>query len=70
MKRTAWTQSLAGLPFNTIALAISANAHAVDQRIIEVRFLGAVLVILFSFTGLVGLRIGIAQVYSLIRNNP
>ena len=47
MKRTACTQSLAGLPFNTIALAISANAHAVDQRTIEARFLGAVLVILF-----------------------
>jgi len=32
MKRTAWTHSFAGLPFNTIALAMIANAHAVDHR--------------------------------------
>jgi hypothetical protein len=50
MKRVAWTHSLAGLPLSKMALAISANAHAVDQRMIVIRVLGAVLVItLFLF---------------------
>ena len=48
MKRAAWTLSFAGLPLSTIALAISANPHAVDQRIIGLMFLGAELVITFS----------------------
>ena len=52
MKSTAWTHSLAGFPLSTIALAISADAHAADQRKIVVRFLGAVLVIWFLLTGL------------------
>ena len=50
MKRAAWTHSSAGLPFKKIALAISANAHAVDQRTIVVRFLGGVLLFPFFFS--------------------
>jgi hypothetical protein len=36
MKSTAWTHSFAGLPLSTIALAINAEAHAIDQRAILV----------------------------------
>jgi len=66
MKRAAWTHSLAGLPLSTIALAISANAHAVDQRIVVISLLGAVLVItffLFLFSS--GCEMEIGRKYTL-----
>jgi hypothetical protein len=36
MKSTAWTHSFAGLPLSNIALAISAEAHTIDQKAILV----------------------------------
>ena len=58
MKRAAWTHSFAGLPLSKIALAISAKAHATDQRAILVTDSLEVLVILFLVSNLITLRTG------------